>query len=78
MKIKHIINILEQMDPETDVIVYDPDEDRYYNCDFSLYKGYVCFEHEYGQNTPLDNDPEKIITYKYDEKTDKLTGVLKC
>lgn len=45
MKIKHIINILEQMDHETDVIVYDPDEDEYYNCDFSLYKGYVCFEH---------------------------------
>ena len=59
MKVKELIELLQEHDPNDEVIVYDPDEDNYYKPNLEKYKGYACLAHYYGDSEQVD-DPEKL------------------
>lgn len=59
MKVKELVELLQEYDPNDEVIVYDPDEDNYYKPSLEKYKGYACLAHYYGDNEQVD-DPEEL------------------
>lgn len=59
MKVKELVELLQEYDPNDEVIVYDPDEDNYYKPSLEKYKGYACLAHYYGKSEQVD-DPEEL------------------
>lgn len=52
MKVKELMDLLKDINPEDDVITFDPDEGCYYTCTVERYKGCIAIEHFYG--SPYD------------------------
>lgn len=50
MKVKELMDFLKDINPEDDVITFDPDEGNFYTCSVERYKNCVCFMHDYSDN----------------------------
>lgn len=61
MRVKDLIEFLKDVDPEDDIITYDPDEWEYYTCTVKRYKGCVAIEHYYSNNYERVKHPDDYV-----------------